>query len=166
MVGKKPKWSWDQDEGRPPQPLVSKQHHSWDPLPHLLSLLRNPGRLCRTRLPLAFLITYNIVNKKYYFHTVLWICRAAAKHSLVWSIPRGSIGRWKGKMKPGHGSIEREGRSRVMRHSIRQCCFFKVGRRMAQRWRDLWATPGSCLILIIPTFLCMIQQSPLLAQLT
>lgn len=36
---------------------------------------------------------------------------------------------------------------------------------MAQILRDLWATPGSCLILIIPTFLCMIQQSPLLAQL-
>lgn len=28
VVGKKPKWSWDWDEGRPPQLLVSKQHQA------------------------------------------------------------------------------------------------------------------------------------------
>lgn len=63
MVGKKPKWSWDPDEDKSPQPRVSKQHHSWHPLPGLLLLCRDPGRLCRTRPPSAFLIPYYIVNK-------------------------------------------------------------------------------------------------------
>nr|XP_031362395.1 uncharacterized protein LOC110469041 [Lonchura striata domestica] len=42
----KPKWSWDWDEGRPPQPLVSKQHQAGTlSLAHFHSAGIQPARL-------------------------------------------------------------------------------------------------------------------------
>lgn len=56
VVGKKPKWSWDPDEG--------DLHSHWSANSTTAgTLCHDPGRLCRTRPPSASFITYNIVNK-------------------------------------------------------------------------------------------------------